>query len=73
MISPRVGAQKASADGFYLETLDPHVHGRGEFTMLSTFYQGHESSLGAWLSQGLASKEGWPVVGGKNTSWEAGL
>ena len=45
----------------------------GGFTMLSTFYQGQESSLGAWLSKGLASKEGWPWVGGKIGSWEVGL
>lgn len=72
-ISPRADGQKLPTDGFYLETLNPQVHGRGEFTMLSTFYQGQESSLGAWLNKGLASKEVWPWVGRKNSSWKVGL
>lgn len=69
-ISPKVDVQKVSTDGFHLETPDLQVHGRGDFIMLRTFYQGQESSLGAWLSTGLASKEGWPWVGRKE--WQMG-
>lgn len=68
--NPTVGAPKVSIDGFYLETLNPQVHGR---RVLSTFDQGRESSFGAWLGRDHASKEVMPWVGGKNGSWEIRL
>lgn len=61
----RGGCPKSVSRGFSLEILEPWVHGRGEFSTLSTFHQGQEYSRGAWLGKSLASKEGWPWVGGK--------
>lgn len=61
----RGGCPKSVSRGFSLEILEPWGHGSREFLTLSTFHQGQEYSQGAWLGKSLASKEGWPWVGGK--------
>lgn len=66
----RGGCPKSVSRGFSLEILEPWGHGSGEFSTMSTFHQGQEYSQGAWLGKSLASKEGWPWVGGKQEAGE---